>query len=220
MTRRSLNLASRPFRNERLPAVLFTAATFVLLLVTLQHAFLVYQLWPSRTRGLREEVASLEREIAQLEAEQKDAEARTRVPADRLAEWRVLKDIVDQRTLWWSGLLATLEEVLPGEMRVVSISPRIQKGVITLEVKAKMQNLDVALAWVETLEQRPEFENVVPASMDLEAASGPEVSLNMRYLPQAASRPAPTEPPPGEPLPPVEPAAPESPESALPGGTA
>jgi hypothetical protein len=62
--RRPLNLASRPFRNEALPALLFAVGCVLLLVLSLLHGVAVRRLLPGRTTGLHSEVAALEKEVA------------------------------------------------------------------------------------------------------------------------------------------------------------
>ena len=46
---RPLNLASRPFRNEALPALLFGMAVLALLALSIQHAHTLTRLRPCRS---------------------------------------------------------------------------------------------------------------------------------------------------------------------------
>ena len=69
---KALNLAQRPFRNERLAATAFGAAAAVLIALTLWHAIVIRDLLPARTSERHREVAALEAEATKL-----DTEART-----------------------------------------------------------------------------------------------------------------------------------------------
>ena len=67
---RPANLARLPFRNERVPNLLFALAAVALIALTVRHAFLVRALLPGRTSALHEEVTRLEAEAVRLRAEQ------------------------------------------------------------------------------------------------------------------------------------------------------
>src|SRR5207248_990255 len=95
--------------------------------------------------------------------------------------WRVIREIVDQRLFWWSDLLDSLEDALPPEARIVSLSPSVKEGQYTIDFTAKLETNDARLGFVRTLEDRPEFEDVYPKSCT-ENQGLIECSYTMRYL--------------------------------------
>ena len=66
---RPANLARLPFRNERLPNLLFAAAAVALAALTVRHALIVRALLPGRTSALHDDVTRLEAEATRLRAE-------------------------------------------------------------------------------------------------------------------------------------------------------
>ena len=56
---RPANLARQPFRNERLPNLLFALAVLAVVVITVRHAFVVRALLPGRTSALHDEVMRL-----------------------------------------------------------------------------------------------------------------------------------------------------------------
>ncbi len=181
---RPVNLARNPFRNQRLPNLLFALAWIVLLGVTAAHALAVRRLLPARTSARQREVAALEAESARLRAEA--ARARTeRVDPAALARWTVVKDLVDRRALSWTALFARLEGVLPDGVRLVSIAPTLRRGDILLDVSAEVRSPDEGWDFVQRLEQRPEFSSVYPTS---EGGLG-AFHYTMRYRPGPEAHP-------------------------------
>jgi hypothetical protein len=182
---RPLNFSSHPFRNEALPAVLFGAAAVLLVGVTVYHALVVRNLLPARTSKLHKEVAALEGEVDRLRSE---ARALKAPPPDKgvLAEWGVLKDLVDRRTFSWTGLFARLEQVLPRDVRLVSIAPDVKQGQVALELVAIARPPQAGLSLVGVLEGRGEFEDVYPVSVAEQAGGVAEFHYTMRYLPGVA----------------------------------
>jgi hypothetical protein len=179
---RPLNLASQPFRNETLPAVLFGLASVLLLALTVQHAFVVRGLLPARTSKLHTEVAALEAEAERLRTEGRTLKAPA--PEARVvAEWSVLKDLVDRRTFSWTGLFARLEQVLPREVRLVEIVPDVDKGHVSLSISAVARPAQAGLGLVGLLEAREEFEDVYPESVSERDGGAAEFHYTMRYLP-------------------------------------
>jgi hypothetical protein len=182
---RPLNLASQPFRNETLPALLFGTAAVLLVALTVQHAFVVRGLLPARTSKMHKEVAALEAEAERLRAEGRTMKA----PAPDgkvIAEWGVLKDLVDRRTFSWTGLFARLEEVLPREVRLVSIAPDVEHGNVTLDITAVARPPQAGLGLVGILEARADFEDVYPVSVTDQEGGATEFHYSMRYLPGRA----------------------------------
>jgi Tfp pilus assembly protein PilN len=186
---RPANLAGRPFVNERLPNLVFAVAAVVLLAVTARHAFLVRALLPGRTSALHDEVTRLEEESKRLRAEQ--ATLRGVAPDPKaLARWTVIKELVDRRAFSWTGLFARLEQRLPDGARLVSITPGVRRGEITLEVDAVVRSPEVGWQLMRALEEDGAFEEVFPLS---EGETG-EFHYTMRYKPRAetaAASPAP-----------------------------
>ncbi len=193
-----LNLASRPFRNERLPGLLFALALAGLLALTARHAALLAQLMPSRTAERHGQIAAFERELSDL---RRESASLRRPDPDKatLTRWASVKDLVDRRTFAWTGLLARLETTLPRGVKLLSIAPDWQGGELRLALQATASNADQGFAFVKALEDQPDFEDVFP-TQKTPGDTGVSFSYTMRYLPQAAPSPAPPvpEPAPGE----------------------
>jgi type IV pilus assembly protein PilN len=181
-----INLAAHPFRNERLPTLLFALGLVVLVGVSVEHALVIRHLLPDRTSALHAEAAALEKEVAELRADG----ARLRGPGpDKLAleRWTRLKELVDRRSFAWTGLMARLEGVLPHGVRLVSIQPDWHDGDLKLDLDAVARDSEAGFALVKALDERPEFEDVYPLSKD-DAPEAGEVRFrySMRYKPAAA----------------------------------
>jgi Tfp pilus assembly protein PilN len=174
------NLALRPFRNERLPNLLFALAGVAVIALTARHAFLVRALLPGRTSALHDEVTRLEGEATRLRAEQ--ASLRGVAPDPKaLARWVVVKDLVDRRAFSWTMLFARLEERLPDGARLVSIAPDVHRGEIVLDVMAVVRSPEVGWQFIRALEEGGDFDDVFPLS----EGQGGEFHYKMRYRPRA-----------------------------------
>ena len=215
LTMQPLNLASRPFRNEALPALVFGIASAVLVALTIQHALTLRRLLSVSASDRHKEVAALEAEAAGL---RKTLGARP-APPERvvLAQWKLLEELVDRRTFSWSELLARLEDVLPPGVRIVGIAPSQKDGSVHLEVTAVVRSSEEGLGFVHALEVRPEFAEVYPLGVS-ERDEGAEFRYTMRYEPPppGTARPSSSaeageeQPPEGEEPPPDEEAEPEA----------
>ena len=191
---RPLNLATQPFRNERLPVLALAVAAAAVLALTVQHALLLRELRPARTSATRKEAAALEAESARLRAEARAPRAPRGEPAG-LAEWGLIKDLVDRRAFSWTLLFAHLESVLPDGVHLTSIVPTVKKGEVLLDVAAIARTPEDAREFVRRLEGREEFDDVYLR----EEGDRGEVRFTMKYRPslsRAVPPPTASSPPP------------------------
>lgn len=182
-----LNLASRPLRNERLPALLFGLAAAALLGVTVKHVLLVREVLPGRASKVDREVVVLEQEIRSLREEASRLGAARQAPP-ALKEWTALRELVDRRAFSWTALFGSLEEVLPPGIRLVSIAPEPRAGSIALDITAVGRSVEDGLALLRALQQRGEFADVFLSSVG-DGSDGAEFSYTMSYVPSAGTMP-------------------------------
>jgi len=198
---RPLNLASRPFRNERLPKVLLAAGSLMVLLLTLFHALAIIRLLPGRTSKLAHEVNTLEEEGRKLRADATRLRSTKPNPEDA-ARWAILKDLVDRRVFSWTRLLSILEESMPRGVRLASVSPKVERGIFLLELHAIARTSEDGYELMRALEERPELDAVTPRSRDENDQGVITFRYSMKYNPAASPPPTP------------EPAPTASPEAA------
>lgn len=175
---RPLNLAGQPFRNERLPAAGFALAATVLVAMTVGHALLIRNVLPGRTSERHREVDALEAELVKLQTEARTLRTET-PPTATLAQWNLVKEIVDRRAFSWTGLFARLEQVIPMGVRLTSISPQMRKGQVELEVEAMVRSREAGWDFVRVLDDGGDFYDVYPKS---ETAN--EFRYGIRYRPR------------------------------------
>ena len=178
---RPLNLASQPFRNERLPVLALAAAGLAVLALTVQHALLLRELLPGRTSAARREVAALEAKSVILRSETRSPRV-PRPESAKVIEWGLIKDLVDRRAFSWTLLFAQLESVLPDGVHLVSIAPNPRKGELLLDVAAVTRSPEDAREFVRRLEGREEFDDVY---LREEGERG-DVRFTMKYRPSLA----------------------------------
>lgn len=184
---RALNLASRPLRNEALPLLLFQASCVLVLAITLKHALVVRTLLPDRTTAVNQEVSTLEKEVARLRAEGNGLVRPTPDPR-AVAQWALLKELVDKRTFSWTDLLARLEEIMPRGARLVSVQPSINKGQMVLDLTAIARSSKDGLDFIKVLEEDPAFADVYPLSKQ-NSGGDLEFHYTMHYRPEALNTP-------------------------------
>ncbi len=178
-----LNLARRPFRNERLPTVALAAGCIGLVLASAGHVLVARDLAPGRSRDVATEVVAIDKEIDQLRAE--SAELRKiSAPPEKLKEWLAVKKLVDRRMFSWTGLFASLAEALPPGVRLISVSPNEARGRTELNLAAVGRSNEDALALMASLQAHPDFEGAFLNGWT-EGREGFDISCTVRYAPKA-----------------------------------
>ena len=189
---RTPNLATRPFRNERLPAVLMILALVAVVGLSVKHAFVLRGLLPSRTAAVEREVRALEEELRELQAEALSL-PRPTPEARLLSEWQALRGLVDRRAFSWTRLLSRLEDVLPAGVKIVSVAPTVKDGRITVEIDAVGRTITDGFGFMKVLEATADFEDVVPSSVgEAQGGDGGEIHYRMKYTPTPPLPPKPS----------------------------
>ncbi len=178
-----LNLARRPFRNERLPTLLLAVSCAALAVATVRHGLLAWELVPGRGRDVESQVVALEREIETLRAESIEL-MRLEASPDKLKEWAAVAGLVDRRAFSWTGLFAALETALPPGVRLVSIAPQVKDGRTQLAMTAVGRGTEDALALFQALQTHEAFEGAFLNGFT-EGPEGVDISCTVRYAPKA-----------------------------------
>jgi len=200
---RTPNLATRPLRNERLPAALLGLALAVLVVVSVKHLLVLRELLPGRTAAVEGEVRGLEQELLALRDEARSL-PRPRPDPRALAEWQAIRGLVDRRAFSWARLLARLEEILPAGVKLSSIAPTVKEGETWIEVAAVGRTIADGFALMKVLQKAGDFDDVVPSSVGEGPSGDGEIRYSMKYTPRAAAEAKPT----ADPSPAKEAAAP------------
>ena len=180
-----LNLARRPFRNERLPTILLALGCAGLAILTVRHAFVARDLLPGRSRDVMAQVAALEKEASGLRAEAAELR-RLAAPTETLREWAAVQGLVDRRAFSWTGLFSALESALPPGVRLVSVSPRDGRGGLVLTIAAVGRQGEDALALLAALQSQGDFEESFLNGWT-EGRNGVDISCTVRYEPKAGA---------------------------------
>lgn len=156
-----LNLADKPFVNMSAPwlAISLLAAVTVLLL-----ALNVYVLTGlSGHNGETSETISMmntEMDAMRQEINDIDVQLKDFNPAQIRREVTRVNDLIIRRTLSWSKLFDTLEQLAPAELRMVRISPRISGGELQLSFRVVVPRQEVIRNFITALEDSPQFDDV------------------------------------------------------------
>jgi Tfp pilus assembly protein PilN len=179
-----LNLARRPFRNERLPTLALAVGLVALCVLSVRHVLLARDLMPGRARDVEGRVSVLEKEIEALRAESAELQ-KLAAPPEALKEWATVKRLVDRRAFSWTGLFGALEQALPPGVKLVSVSPRDNQGRIELALVAVGRGDEDALALLQGLQAHRDFEGAFLERWD-QGREGVDIACTVRYAPKGA----------------------------------
>ncbi len=178
--RTPLNLARRPFRNERLPTIVLAVACVLLALLTVRHAFLARSLLPGGSGDAQALLAKLEGRLGAMRRESLELRQAT-ASADKVKEWQVVRQIVDRRAFSWTALLAALERALPPGVRLRSVAPVVRSGRIEISLTATGRSVEDALALPTALQAQGQFEGAFLDNYG-ERSGEVDISCKVRYV--------------------------------------
>ena len=201
-TLKPLNLATRPFRNQRLPTLLVSLLALAAGALTVAHGATLARVLPSHLQQTEAEALALEAEAGRLRAEREQLR-NLRPEKTDIARWNVVRDLVDRRVFRWTQVFVRLGQIVPQGVTLTAIEPVMQSdgAVVRLSATSTTGGTKPLLDLVRQLEQQPDFEDAVPESMSkADKGQGQAIVLHVRYRPAVErEKPAPVATPSPEP---------------------
>lgn len=186
------NLAREPFVDLRPVAVAGIAlAVLAVVLTTVSVVEIASakgeeQALAGRLRELQTRRTDLSRQVVEID---RKLAGESWKKLDR--ETESLRQVVAQRRLAWSDLLADLEKVVPWDVRLVSIAPSLSdKGEITVSLSGIAAGRAGWLKLLAAFFNSDKFSSPVPGSEDAPGAGntvGYRFQLRVRYWPEGRS---------------------------------
>ncbi len=183
------NLAARPFLDVRpvwLTGALLATLALILSGLSLAEFVSAHGKEIAATALLRRTQARRAELAAQVDAGNRELAA---VGWKKLqGETTSLQVVVGRRRLVWSQLLADLERVTPWDVRLVQITPTVDKdGNVLLELKGLATGRDAWLKLLAVLFTDARFSEPLPRSEEAPSATngkGYRFTLTVRYWPE------------------------------------
>lgn len=157
------NLATRPFYNDRLVQALLIALAIVGLALTAYNASRIVSLSGGQGEaGLRAERAEARAEELNRAAAVVRGMLKPRDLEGTAADAREANEIIAGRTFSWTDLFNQLEKTLPDEVRILSITPRIERdGRMMIAMVVVARQAEDVDAFVSKLEATKTFVNLL-----------------------------------------------------------
>ena len=181
----SINLASQPFRRDR-PLLIGSTIAGVLLFALFCLLVTLTLMERSRLAATRNEIASLETQLRRIGAEQAKLEAVLQRPenAQVLDRSLFLNSLIYRKGISWTKIFADLEEILPHNVRVISIRPSVNaQNQIVLEMSVGAEQTAPLLQLIVKLENSESFGHTSVSSILPPSQSEPlfRYRVNVNY---------------------------------------
>ena len=190
MTALTLNLASRPFRNNRAIGRALVSVGALLLLATVANLY-VFFTYRSSYAQLQSDRRVEHTRLEALEGKERRLarEIESRDFAMLYRRGRFAGGVILQQDFSWTRLFNKLEDLMPNEIMMTSIRPNITADGIVIRVEGRAKNQPAFLTLQERLLEDPSYTNVFPSS---ERKINPRMTdinftLNFDYLPESPS---------------------------------
>jgi hypothetical protein len=134
------NLSTRPFYNDRAVTLMIAGVAIVATLLTVYNSARLIELTRRRS-AIHQRIATSEAQTTQLESETLALQQNIDRPSLTLLSTSAheANRLIDDRTFSWSALFALLEQAMPMDVRLIAVSPRMERGqrIVALTVAAR-----------------------------------------------------------------------------------
>jgi hypothetical protein len=134
------NLSTRPFYNDRAVTLAIAGVALLVALMTAYNATRIVSL-TGRRSAIQNRITISTQQAAQLRAQATTTQQGIdRASLLKLAlSAREANELIGSRTFSWTELFGLLEHAMPMDVRLLSVSPRFEKGerVVTMDVAAR-----------------------------------------------------------------------------------
>ena len=184
------NLASKPHLNTRPVWVVAGVAGVIALIFALVNV----SVWVDSSRALEEQI--LLQQVLEEEHQRLDTEVGAQVEELDRVPWRSLtarvnavNTVIHEHEFSWIGLLDDIERVLPYEVRLTKISPKVDVDTVNLSLVAIGRTREALLDFLDNLIDDPSFSEPTPASemTPEESGYGYVLTLTVVHHPGEAS---------------------------------
>ena len=182
-----LNLAARPYRDYRPVYAVVVVTSLVIAFLMLNNVDTYYR-YVRDTKNTRNEINAIEVKIRQ-EKNRTEAAQREISTIDLTTLSKQSKFVnaqLAERAFSWSELLDRLEAVLPGSVRVMTISPQFaENGLVHLNLACEGKTGDSILTTITRFQKDQHFANPFPTSQTT-TPNGFQFGIGVDYKPTIA----------------------------------
>ncbi|MCM2314623.1 MAG: hypothetical protein NDJ92_05675 [Thermoanaerobaculia bacterium] len=180
-----LNLASKPYRDFRVPYAVLGIAALVALVLMVYNVLTAYR-YLVDTKETRAEIAAIDEEAARERALAETMEQRiASIDAATLDEQaRFINQQIRERAFSWSEMMTGLETLLPGDIRLTSLNPSVdEEGNVKLSLQCVSRNKDGLILLLDRLYASPSFGKSFPSTDAIEGTGLHRLGIETVYFP-------------------------------------
>jgi Tfp pilus assembly protein PilN len=190
-----LNLSTRPFPAYQLKTILLMVAAILLAALSAWQVigFMRFTSLSNQIRGEARE-GQIEAEVLSRRVADLDAKLSRPEQMAKLTEIEFFNSIIARKSMSWTRLFATLEEITPETVHLTGLRPDFtDAGEIILHFEVRVRSIPDTAAFIEALQGNPAFTDVILTTQDVKSSGQPgmaaatpgiDVSLTARYHPQ------------------------------------
>jgi hypothetical protein len=157
------NLATRPFYNDRAVTLAIAGVAALVTVLTIFNATELLSL-TERRGAIQDRIERSRNEAARITAEA--AALQQGIDRASLAQLagsaREANVLIDERTFSWTALFGLLEQTMPMDVRLVSVSPRVDKGVMKVALDVVAREFADVSSFIDALGATGAFSDVAP----------------------------------------------------------
>jgi hypothetical protein len=183
------NLSTRPFYSERLATLAIAAIAFGVFLLTIFNAMELVT-HSSERRELRARIDRDRAEAASVRA----GTAALQQTVDRATLGRLAvstgeaNEVIGQRTFSWTAFFGLIEQTLPDDVRLVAVSPRVERGVFKVSMTVVTRDLPDVAGFVDALLETGSFYDAATLEQQRREDGTFNAAIEASYLSPAAGR--------------------------------
>jgi len=170
-----INLARQPFRRDR-AILVASAATGVLLLLSLAILTTIAATEHSLSAAAQLDLARANRRLEAIRAEQRQLDARLRLPENEVVLDRsvLINEIIRRKGISWTRIFSDLAAVLPHNVRIAVIRPQVNgNDQLSLEMTVESEAPEPVITFVSNLEGSDVFGSTEVTAMAAPTQSDP-----------------------------------------------
>jgi len=182
MSQFDLNLSTRPFKPYRAANLGLFALLMILVAVSVLQVY-QYQRYSASASASRMEEQEKRQQADQLTEKTRaiNVKMTQKNASAKLSEVELLNQLLIRRSFSWTRVLATLEGLVPEDVRLISLQPAVDdEGKLYLNMNVRGRSLEDANSFLRALENSKTFTDVALAIEETKSStSGSEVQFTM-----------------------------------------
>lgn len=186
----NINLATQPYEDARQFYTRWGIALGTLALLAIVLCYTTYSSWHHYqllNRDIARETATLQK----LDKQQADDVAILAQPQNNDVHQRsaFFNELIERKSVSWTHIFSELEKLMPPQLHVAAMQPKIENGDILLQMEVAGQSRDRGLELVRRMEQSRSFRDaqIMNETVQPPSNGAPETwkfVISAQYIPQ------------------------------------